>query len=60
MVKLTQRKACLPDTIELSYVYDTHINMKTQRLWQHAHGLHRFQPDGVPLLSREGDTDSHS
>ena len=27
---------------------DAHVN--SQRLWQDARGLHRFKPDGVPVL----------
>lgn len=30
--------------------------MNSQRLWQHAQGLHRFGTDGVPDMKEEVDT----
>lgn len=30
----------------------TDAHMNSQRLWQHAQGLHRFKPEGVPALRR--------
>lgn len=27
-----------------------HAHTNSQRLWQHTQGLHRFEPEGVPVL----------